>query len=190
MTAEEVEAFEVQCISEYRHAGLADPAALLQRDMAHRPFRQHRLEGVSTAHGTVYPLQVEDHIQGCEFISTRALATVDDPVMRRFATAHLWRFASRQLADGTFPVERYGTGFGQAGILGAFARYDHPMAHVVIMRALPWIVKAQHRSGAWSQDVKNGKVREARSDAATRAVTLALLRVKEWLPSAFWHAAG
>ena len=74
---------------------------------------------------------------------------------RRFAEAHLWRFAGFQLEDGgqrsagKFPEERYGSGFSQIGILEAVARYDHPASRVILLRALPWIVDAQNNDGSW-----------------------------------------
>jgi hypothetical protein len=188
MTEDEIADFERTCISQYRHAGLVNPEDLLLRDMAHRAFRQQRLEGTVTSEGVVYPLKTEDHVQGCEFITTRALANVRDPVASRFARAHLWRFASCQLPDGQFPTERYGTGFGSAGILGAFACHDHPVAQVVIMRALPWIVNAQQPNGAWCQPVNAGRSHDSREDAATRAVVQALQRVRDWLSEGFWSA--
>ena len=184
MAEKDVADFEALCIAQYRYAGMARPDELITRDMAHQPFRQQRLEGRVTEDGVVYPLEMEDHVQGCEFITTRALAAVEDPLMRRFATAHLWRFASRQLPDGRFPSEAYGTGFGLIGILDAVARHDHPAAQVIILRALPWIVDAQRADGGWAQ------AREKREDAATRTVVPALSRVKGRLPEEFLHVAG
>lgn len=119
---------------------------------------------------------MDEHIQGCEFITARALSRVRDRRMRRFAEAHLWRFASRQQApDGVFPVERYGTGFDQAGILEAMSRYDHPASKVTVMRAIPWIVEAQNEDGSWGE----GSTR----DVTTLAIVNALLSVRDCLPA-------
>lgn len=175
LTEDAVRQFETDCMAAYTYAGLASPEVLLERTMAHRPFRQERYDHPSgDGEEDCYLLRKEDHVQGCEFITTRALAPVQAPLLHRFARAHLWRFASRQLDDGRFPPERYGTGFGQAGILDALARYDHPAVHVMVMRALPWIVVAQQTDGSWGDHVNK--------DAATRAVVSALLGVRVWLP--------
>jgi hypothetical protein len=135
---------------------------------------------------TTYTLEPDHHVQGCEFITTRALANVSDPAMRRFAEAHLWRFAGCQPADSTFPKESHGTGFGQIGILSVFARYaHHPAAQVVLLRAVPWLIAAQKPDGAWDQPVGEKSRREPRTDAATRGAVQALLAVKPSLPAGF-----
>jgi hypothetical protein len=119
---------------------------------------------------------MDEHTQGCEFITTRAMSRVRDHRMRRFAEAHLWRFASRQHApDGAFAVEKYGKGFDQAGILEAMSRYDHPASKVTVLRALPWIVEAQNEDGSWGEG--------SRRDGSTLAILSALLSVRAYLPS-------
>jgi hypothetical protein len=119
---------------------------------------------------------MNDHFQGCEVITTRALSRVQDEGMRRYAEAHLWRFASRQQApDGLFPEESYGTGLTRTGFLQLFARYDHPASKVAIMRALPWIVAAQNEDGSWGEG--GGK------DVATYAALSALASLGELLPA-------
>lgn len=177
-------AFEASCIAQYRYNGLLDSQELKQADMAHRTFAmrvaQVPAEGIGDGEN-VFILGMPDHIQGCEFITTRSLSQVRDSKARRFAEAHLWRFASRQYAaDGTFPSERYGTGFHQAGILQAIARYDHPVVRVIILRALPWIVQNQNADGSWGEG--------ERKDAETCAIIYALLSVRELLPPAIARA--
>jgi hypothetical protein len=131
---------------------------------------------VATAQGDEYALRMPDHIQGCEFITTRAMSRAGEERMARFARAHLWSFAGIQRDPaGAFPPERYGMGFGQAGILEAMARYDHPASRVVVMRALPWIVEAQNVDGSWGEG--------ARQDAVTLAVLRALHSVRDLLPA-------
>ena len=168
MTDAQVDEFEARCIRQYRYGGLRELELLLKEaDLA---SRSHLLRVVEQHRNgrREYPLHMPDHIQGCEFITTRALAAVQDPQLRRFAEAHLWRFAGIQRPDGLFPKESHGTGFGAYGILGAFARYDHPASSVVIARALPWIVEAQNADGSWG---------DTAPDAATLAVVCALDRV-------------
>jgi hypothetical protein len=170
-----IEAFEQQCMHQYRYAGLRSLDALAKADMSQPTFEYPRIALAATARGDEYMLQMRTHIQGCEFITTRAMSRVHDKKMRRFAEAHLWRFASRQLApNGTFAKESYGTGFDQAGILEAFARYDHPVSKVVVMRSLPWIVTAQNEDGSWGED--------PRRDVSTLAIVSALSSVRAYLP--------
>ena len=164
---EQVEAFERLCINQFRYGGIYNLKELEQADIAHQPLQLIRVACTVTPDGDEYPLQMPDHIQGCEFVTTRAMSHVRDLKMRRFAEAHLWRFASRQHApSGEFAKERHGSGFPQEGILEAVARYDHPASRVIVWRSLPWIVEAQNEDGSWGQ--------EPYKDASTLAVLRAL----------------
>jgi hypothetical protein len=174
-TADEVTAFEQGCVAQYRYGGFRSARALQEADLAHRSHSM-RIAHSPTARGDEYRLRMPDHIQGCEFVTTRAMSQVQDGRMRRFAEAHLWRFASIQRsADGQFPRERYGTGFGQIGILRAVARYDHPASKVMVMRALPWIVDSQSEDGSWGDDPDR--------DVSTLSVIEALLSLGDLLPT-------
>jgi hypothetical protein len=167
LETEQVEAFEMGCVNQFRYGGIHNLKELEQADMAHQPLQLPRVARTVTPDGDEYPLRMPDHIQGCEFITTRAMSRVRDPEMRRFAEAHLWRFASRQRApSGEFAKEKHGSGFPQEGILEAVARYDHPASKVIVWRALPWIVEAQNEDGSWGQ--------EPYRDGATLAVLSAL----------------
>ena len=173
-TEQVLEAFEQLCLDQYRYGGLRGLQALAEADLAHQT-NQIRIARRETAEGDEYSLQLPDHVQGCEFITTRSLSRVQNPFVRRFAEAHLWRFAGLQHGpDGAFPEERYGTGFGLIGILEAVARYDHPASKVMVTRALPWIVNAQNEDGSWGEGTHR--------DVATLAVVNALLSVKDVLP--------
>jgi hypothetical protein len=166
---DQIETFEAHCVSQFRYGGFPGRRALVE-------WEPPRVAHVATAQGDEYALRMPDHIQGCEFITTRAMSRAGEARMARFARAHLWRFAGIQRGpDGAFPPERYGTGFGRAGILEAMARYDHPASRVVVMRALPWIVEAQNADGSWGE--------EARQDAVTLAVLRALHSVRDLLPA-------
>jgi hypothetical protein len=178
MSVDQIEAFEQQCVHQYRYGGLRSLDSLAKADLSQPTFEYPRIAHAATARGDEYLLQMQTHTQGCEFITTRAMSRVQDARMRRFAEAHLWRFASRQhAADGAFAKEGYGTGFDQAGILEAFARYDHPASRVVVMRALPWIVESQNEDGSWGE--------EPTKDVSTLAILRALGGVKAYLPPGF-----
>jgi hypothetical protein len=164
LTEDQLPAFEQACVAQYRHGGFDDLKWLTGPDAPSRVAHTAKLDG------DVYALAMPNHVQGCEFITTRSLSTVQHPVARRFAEAHLWRFAGLQRAGGRFPNESYGTGFSLIGILEAVARYDHPASRVILMRALPWIVEAQNADGSWGKG--------ARKDVET----LAVIRVLSSMP--------
>ena len=174
LTDEQLAAFEQRCMSEYRYGGIADIDELATMDLSktvgERLYRcAHRREdGVD-----VYPLGMPDHLQLCEVMTTRALSGVEHAPARRFAEAHLWRFAGRQQGPrGEFTardVQRF-LNAGQTALLQVFARYDHPASQIAILRALPWIVETQNADGFWGE----GEHR----DAATLAVVEALVRVR------------
>jgi hypothetical protein len=91
--------------------------------------------------------------------------------MKRFAEAHLWRFAGRQhSSDGRFAFEKYGTGHSQAGFLSIFAGYDHPVSELVIMQSIPWIVNDQNEDGSWGEG--------SNKDGSTLAIISALESVE------------
>ena len=146
LTDKQLTAFEQSCIAQYRYGGVRDLKWLTS------PEAPPRIAHEATSEGDRYALRMPCHIQGCEFITTRSLSRVQHPAARRFAEAHLWRFAGIQRADGTFPGESYGSGFPQAGILEAIARYDHPASHIILLRALPWMVATQNQDGSWGEE--------------------------------------
>lgn len=80
------------------------------------------------------------------------------------------RLAGRQFAaNGAFADEKYGTVFTQAGFLEIFARYDAPVARVVLLRAAPWILESQNTDGSWGE--------AGVEDATTLAVVKVLRRI-------------
>jgi hypothetical protein len=176
LTAEQIAEFEAVCVAQYRYGGLRSLDTLAHADLAAPTLDQYRVSHRKTGEGDEYPIKMPEHTQGCEAITTRSLSHVRDSKARRFAEAHLWRFASRQhAADGSFPAESYGSGLSQAGFLELFGRYDHPVSKVVVLRALPWIVASQHEDGSWGE----GET----VDATTLAVIQALLSLKDLIPA-------
>jgi hypothetical protein len=119
----------------------------------------------------VFDLRMVHHLQRCEVFTTRALRYVQEPIARRAAMVHLWRFAAVQHgSDGVF----VGYPECQVQMLQVFACYDHPASRVAIMRSVPWIVNHQDPDGSWGEG--------QRRDACTHAVLSAYLRVAELLP--------
>jgi len=167
LSMEEIEKIEESCIQQFRSGGAGE---LEKEDLTHRG---HMLRIAHNSLGDVdeYPLRMQPHIQGCEVATTRAMSRVRNEKMRRFAEAHLWRFAGRQHSgDGRFAVEKYGTGHSQAGFLSIFAAYDHPASKLVMMRAIPWIINDQNEDGSWGE--------ESNRDGSTLAVISALKSVE------------
>jgi len=171
---EEIERIETDNTDQYRYGGI-NSAKELETDLVHR--RGEKMP--RAAHETVgevdeYPLRMPSHLQGCELITTRALSQVKDEKMRRLAEAHLWRFAGRQQsADGRF-TGRYPEKYfrhSQAGYIDLFARYDHPVSRIVIMRTIPWIINNQNEDGSWG-DTEEDK------DTSTLSVISALGRIE------------
>jgi hypothetical protein len=175
LTMDQIAEFEALCVAQYRYGGINCLDALANADLAAPTLDQYRTSHRTTDAGDEYPIKMPEHTQGCEAITTRSLSYVRNAKARRFAEAHLWRFASRQhAADGRFPGESYGSGLSQAGFLDLFARYDHPVSKVVILRALPWIVEAQNEDGSWGE--------ADNADATTLAVIRALLNLGDLSP--------
>jgi hypothetical protein len=175
LSEDEIDEVEATCIAQYRYGGLRSPQALAHADLSAPTLAQMRVEHRATDECDEYLLQMPEHTQGCEAITTRSLCHVRVSKARRFAEAHLWRFASRQhAADGTFPAEGYGSGLSQAGFLELFARFDHPVSKVVALRALPWIVEAQNKNGSWGEGTD--------ADATTLAVVASLLSLGDLAP--------
>jgi hypothetical protein len=174
LTKGDIETIEAACIAQFRLGGMSSVEALKEADLAHRSHVL-RVSRASTVRGDEYLLRMPAHIQGCEFVTTRAMSRVTDDRMRRFARAHLWRFAGQQHApNGEFDRESHGSGFEQAGMLDLFASYDHPASRVAILRSIPWIVETQNEDGSWGEG--------SRVDASTSAVVRALVSVGDHLP--------
>jgi hypothetical protein len=176
LTDDQIAEFEAVCVTQYRCGGLRSLDALAHADLAAPTLDQYRVSHRATDAGDEYAIKMPEHTQGCEAITARSLSHVRDPRARRFAEAHLWRFASRQHApDGSFPAESYGSGLSQAGFLELFSRYDHLVSKVVMLRALPWIIAAQNEDGSWGE--------AENVDATTLAVVRALLSLGDLAPA-------
>ncbi len=174
-TMDEIEAIEAMYVSQYRFGGRR-LEELKTADMAHSPPHMPRIVHTAAGDAHEYLLRMDAHLQGCEVITTMAMSRVVDERMKRFAEAHLWRFAGQQHSpDGRFPEERGGYGLVQAGLLDLFARYDHPVSKAAIMRSIPWILDSQNEDGSWGE--------EPRKEASTLAILSALVSVGDLLPS-------
>lgn len=171
---EEIKKIEQDCIHRYRYGGISSLKELENADMAHTPFHLRRIAYSSKK--DEYLLRMPDLGQGCPAIMTRALSQVKNRKLRMLAEANLWKYAGFQHStDGSFEG-RHGLWFTdpQAGLLSIFARYDHPVAKLVIMRSIPWIISNQNKDGSWGK--------QAYKDISTLAVFEAIVNVRDYLP--------
>jgi len=176
-TLEEVVAIEREFMSQYRYGGLSDLEELAEKDLSHKVGT--KMPRVSEREGDsvkVYHLLRDDHIQGCEMMTTRALYLAKEERVRRLAEAYLWRLAVKQHEDGRFHTlgrsARYvNHSFHdlQPGYLDLFARYDLLVSRLVIHRMLRWVFENQNADGSWGETTK---------DVSTLAVLRALKRVR------------
>lgn len=170
-TSDWLEDYEAGCLREFRYGGIGGPGPRGWVDARWVPSGYPRTAHRVTAEGDEYRLEMPRHLAGCAVITTRALSDVADPQMKRFAEAHLWRFASRQRPDGRFAPEKYGSGLSPAGFLDVFGRFQHPASKVVALRAIPWIIESQNEDGSWGEG--EGK------EADTRAIVSVLASVRD-----------
>ncbi|UCD44682.1 MAG: hypothetical protein JSV27_11305 [Candidatus Bathyarchaeota archaeon] len=179
LTDEEITNLERKFINQYRfgHPGLSSLEELAEKDLAHKVGpKLPRVSETEEDGVRRYPLYREGQVQGCELLTARALHLTKDERLRRLVEAYLWRLAAVQREDGRFHyIGRSGRYVNnvfheqQPGMLEFFARFDHPVSHVVIHRSLPWIVENQNEDGSWGQ--------EPHRDVATLAVVRALDRI-------------
>jgi len=164
---EEIKRIEGECMLQFRYGGMSN-----LKEEANKANAFPRIGRNIKAGAEEYPLRMPEHLQGCELITTRAMSQVGDERIKRYAVAHLWRFAGRQhSADGRYTgnhTEGYFS-HSQAGFLSLFASYDHSVSKVAIMRSIPWIVNNQNRDGSWGN--------EPNKDSPTLAVISALKNV-------------
>ena len=159
-TAEDLGERERVCRDHYRYGGFRGPEGALDAT------RESAAAG-----DNVYQLRMNHHLQRCEVFTTKALRYVRDPIARRAATVHLWRFAGVQHGiDGSFE----GYPECQIHMLQVFSCYGHPASRAAIMRSVPWMVENQNPDGSWGE--------ESQRDACTHAVLSAYLRIRDLLP--------
>jgi hypothetical protein len=115
--------------------------------------------------------------EGCNIIMVRALSRIKNEKLKKILELYLWRYASLQnFKDGTFSLNphRIFTDI-QIAFLQIFSCYEHPVSKLVILRALPWIIKNQNKDGSWGTELVR--------DTTTFAVINALLSLGDDLPS-------
>ncbi|MCW4028000.1 MAG: hypothetical protein NWE76_11030 [Candidatus Bathyarchaeota archaeon] len=168
-STEELEKITEESIREFRYGGVRSIKEIERADMAHIPFYLRRVKHTAKAGGNEYVLRMPEAGEGCPVIMTRALSQVKNERLRRLAEAQLWKIAASQHSQDTSYSGRYVERFfkaPQAFYLQIFARYDHPVSELAIMRMIPWIEENQNRDGSWGTNPTQ--------DATTLAVVSAL----------------
>ena len=172
-STEEIEKMVEESIQQFRYGGISGIKEIERADVAHIPFYLRRVKHIPRAGADEYELLMPEVGGGCPLIMTRALSHVKNRRLRRLAEAQLWMVAAGQHSQDTSYTGKYAGRyfrFPQAAFLQIFARYDHPVSRVAVMRMIPWLVKNQNKDGSWG----TGPTK----DTATLAVVTALKSVE------------
>ena len=123
-----------------------------------------------------YAVRLPTHIQSCEYMTTYGASASTDARLRRFAEAHLWRFAALAYSGCSGNLEGKGhlslqeRHFSEVAffLLKIFSEYHHPAAELGVYLAIPWLAATQNGDGSWgdgdmAQSATLGVVRALRS---------------------------
>jgi bifunctional DNA-binding transcriptional regulator/antitoxin component of YhaV-PrlF toxin-antitoxin module len=176
---EALDMFIKYSIRSFKYGGVCDLQELSRADMCHQPFHMRRVAQFSSGNSREYPLKMPSADLGCRIMMIRALSNVKNRILKKITEIYLWNYAGLQNnKDGSFNAnpERTFTDL-QLVLLQIFARYNHPVARLVILRALSWIINNQNRDGSWGK--------EPYKDVATLAVARSFVRLGDYLPANF-----
>ncbi|MHC4203905.1 MAG: hypothetical protein ACYSTT_04595 [Planctomycetota bacterium] len=176
---EAIETFRKYSKLVFKYGGLCDLKELSRADMCHQPFYMRRVAQFSSRNGREYPLKMPDADMGCRIMMIRALSKVKNRTLKKILEIYLWNYAGLQNnEDGSFNTnpERTFTDL-QLVLLQLFSKYEHPVAKLVILRALPWIINNQNKDGSWGK--------EHYKDVATLAVVNSCVSLGDYLPAQF-----
>ena len=109
----------------------------------------------------------------------RALSRAGNPILKKILELFLWNYAAVQnFKDGTFTSHPQRTFTDmQLAFLQLYSNYDYPIAKLVLLRALPWIINNQNKDGSWGQ--------QPHKDIATYIVVRSLISLRDYLPADF-----
>ncbi len=104
-------------------------------------------------------------VEGCGLYTAKYLIHSTDPSMKMLAQMYLWMCFSMQEENGGFSqIDR---AFDSFTFLSIVAEWDGPVAHTIILRAIPWLIEHQNEDGSWGDEEKK--------DCTTLIVIRALL---------------
>jgi hypothetical protein len=176
---EALKVFRKYSVQSFKYGGICDLKELSRADMSHQPFHLRRVAQISSGNGWEYPLKMPDADLGCRIMMIRALSNVKNRILKKITEIYLWNYAGLQNnEDGSFNSNPERTFADlQFVLLQIFSKYKHPASKVVILRALPWIIKNQNRDGSWGK--------EPYKDIATFTVVRSIVNLGDCLPSNF-----
>lgn len=176
---ENIEGFKQYLIQFFKYGGIRNPQELAKADVSHQPFYTKRVKRLPSKNAEKYLLRMPDASEGCRIMMIRALCRASNPVLQKILELFLWNYAAVQnYKDGTFTLHPQRTFTDmQLPFLQLYSNYDYPIAKLVLLRALPWIINNQNKDGSWGK--------ESYKDIATYAVVRSLVSLGDYLPSNF-----
>jgi len=176
---EALDMFRKYSIRSFKYGGICDIQELSRADMCHQPFYLRRVAQFSSGNYRKYPLKMPDADMGCKLMMIRALSNVKNRTLKKILEIYLWNYAGLQNnEDGSFNTNPERTFADlQFILLQIFSRYDHPVAKLVILRAMPWIINNQNKDGSWGK--------EPYKDVATLVVVQSCVSLGDYLPTHF-----
>jgi len=151
-TIDDIAKFEKQVKTEFLLGGIKSTKYLYSK----KSIRvQKRIEKLINEDLDVFAIDIRHEIQGCEMITTQALNEVKDEMMKRYAEAHLWRFATLLNDLDENPIrmkhnKKYST--SPYTLLKLFGSYNTIPARIGTFISLPWILKSQNSDGSWGKE--------------------------------------
>jgi len=151
-TIDDIAKFEKQTKNEFLLGGIRSIKYLYSKTSIRI---QKRLEEISSNEIDVYPIDILHQIQGCEMITTQALNQVKDNMMKRYAEAHIWRYATilNNISDDPILMKhnkKYSV--SPYTLLKLFGSYNTLPAKIGTLISLPWIIQNQNEDGTWGKD--------------------------------------
>ena len=138
----------------YTYGGISNADRLLHWATANGTFGSYsRTPDGSEGVYKRYALKPTLEGAGCSANVVRGLSLTTSPLMKLVAENILYQVALCQKPEGDF----HGLGkenFGSFHFISVFAEWEHPVAHTVILRAIPWLQRSQNPDGTWGKDDK------------------------------------
>jgi len=167
--------FDEESVRAYRNV-VGGREKILMNDQTSVRFHLRRQTHLSTDSGEAYGLSMPGLGPGCRAVMVRALSQVKDRLLRGLVEVHLWHLVSFQDRQGAFRGRGHFTD-PTIFMLDLLSRYDHPVAALGILRAVPWMLRNQNEDGSWGE--------EPYKDSATLVILEALGKISEYLPPGF-----
>ena len=170
LSMKEIENFEKQVLSEFKHGGIHNfKLLMMQPTWSHLLRLSHKKKGEIVE----YSLRMPTHTQGCELITTGALSKVTNEKLWRLAESHLLRFVVKlynAFNDPDAMNELIKYSLSPFSFLKTFSKYETKASQIGILLSLPWIINNQNEDGTWGNN--------STKESATLAVVSALKNIE------------